>query len=513
MKQPAHIRPNQRQSPHIADGHPTGESHGSARALDRSLISGIAWTGAGKWGTQVLTWASTLIVARLLSPSDFGLVGMAMVYMGLVQLVNEFGLGSAIVQNRSLTSDQLSRLGGLSILLAGGFCLLSLLLARPVAGFFGEPAVQPAIMVLSITFLAGGLQLLPRSLLTRELQFRKLAFVEMTEAIGTMVVTLTLAILGFGFWSLIFGAVVGKIGGTALTVFWRRHTIRWPSEPHSLKQPLLFGTHMVVANLAFYVYSSADLVIIGRLFGNAALGAYGLAVTIATMPVEKVSALMGRVVLPVFATIQKDLPALRRYILRLTEATSLITFPAAIGIALVADYFVIGILGEPWTAAIVPLRLLALGAAFRSISPVMAHVLVAMGYPERNMRFSVTTALLMPLLFIAGARWGTAGVALVWMVGHPAIVTALFFRSVFRSVELSVASYLKALRPAASACFAMAVVLLALRWVLPASGRAIVDLAIHVSVGAGVYSGVAFVLHRDRLRDFLGYLRSTWKEA
>ncbi len=254
MKHSAHIRPNQRESERIADGHPTAASHESARALDRSLIGGIAWTGVAKWGTQVLTWVSTLIVMRLLSPGDFGLVAMAMVYMGLVQLVNELGLGIAIVQNRSLTSDQLSRLGGLSILLACGFCLLSLLLARLVAGFFGEPAIQPAIMVLSITFLADGLQLLPRSLLTRELQFRKLASVEMTEAIGATVVTLTLAILGFGFWSLILGTVVGKIGGTALAVFWRRHPIRWPSELRSLKQPLLFGNPVVVAHLAFYVY-------------------------------------------------------------------------------------------------------------------------------------------------------------------------------------------------------------------------------------------------------------------
>src|SRR4029077_4520265 len=181
-----------------------------ARDLDRSLIKGIAWTGAMRWGTQALSWASTLVVAHLLSPTDYGLVAMALVYLGLAQLINEFGLGTVIVMRRDLTESQIARLGGLSVLLGAGFVGVSALVAGLVARFFGEPIVRWLVIVSSATFLTGSLQVVPRALLAKDLDFRRLAWADATEGIVTTFATLTFALLGLHFWALVLGPIVGR---------------------------------------------------------------------------------------------------------------------------------------------------------------------------------------------------------------------------------------------------------------------------------------------------------------
>src|SRR5881396_4153660 len=176
--------------------------------LDRALLTGLAWTGSTKWVAQLVSWAATLMVARLITPTDYGLFAMAMVYAGFVQLVNELGLSLAIVQRRDLSGDQIAQLGGLAVLASVVIFVLSLGLAEPVAVFFGEPAVQGIIIALSLTFVMRGVQVVPRSLLARDLEFRRLAWLDAGEAMVWSSVTLTGAYFGLGYWALVWGTVV-----------------------------------------------------------------------------------------------------------------------------------------------------------------------------------------------------------------------------------------------------------------------------------------------------------------
>jgi Membrane protein involved in the export of O-antigen and teichoic acid len=352
--------------------------------LDRSLVYGIAWTGVFKWTTQVLTWLSTLIIARLLSPEDYGLAAMATVYIAFVQLVNEFGISAAVVQRRDLTKDQVAKLGGLSMILGIGFFLVSVALSTPVAAFFGEQAVQPIVLVLSTTFILSGIQVLPRSLLTREFCFQRLAWIDAAEAITATVVTLLLAIIGFGYWALVIGIVAGRLISTVGTVISYRHPIAWPVEFHTIAIPVTFGAHMVVTSIAWFIFRNADIMTIGQRLGKTALGAYMLGWSIASIPIDRIGEMITRVAPAVFAAVQHDPAALRRYLLRLTEVITLATFPVAAGLALLGDEFVLLFLGEAWRPAIEPLRLLALAAIFRSVVPVLNQVLVATGHSKRD---------------------------------------------------------------------------------------------------------------------------------
>ena len=477
------------------------------RELDRSLIRGIAWTGAMRWATQLLGWASTLIVARLLAPTDYGLVGMAMVYLGFIHLINEFGLGAVIVQRRDLAADQLARLAGFALLLGVGFVVVSALVSGAVAEFFGEPTVRWIIPVASLAFLTSALQVVPQGLLTRDLDFRRLAWADGAEAVLAALTTLALAALGIGYWALVLGPLAGRLTSTVLVNIWRPQPIAWPRRFGTISGAVTFGWHLVVSRLAWYLYSNADFTIVGRLLGKAALGAYTIGWTLASIPVDRITALVASVTPPVFSAVQHDPPALQRYLKNLTEALALITFPAAIGMALIADEFVPLVLGTQWRSAVAPLQLLALSAALRSVSPLLPQIIVSRGHAKGNMQLTLVTALVLPVLFYFGSRWGTAGVAAAWLVGHPLLVMPLYLSYALRLTGLPFPAYLRSLWPAASTTLAMAVAVWVVRLATPDPWHPGVKLAAHVVTGAVVYAAVLYGCHRPRVRALWTLLR------
>lgn len=459
---------------------------------------------------QTLRWGSTLLLARLLSPADYGLVGYATIYLGLVSLVNEMGLSAAIVQQRHLTRDQIARLGGVSVLLGVGFFLLSLLLAPVIAGFFEEPRVRLIVVVLSSAFIVRGLQVLPRAMMTRELAFRRLAWIDGIEAFALAGSTLALAIAGYGYWSLVWGSLLGTLTGTILAWWFRPHAIALPRRFATIRDAVSYGTHVAASRVSWYVYSNADFAIVGKMLGSVALGAYTFGWTIANIPVEKVSAVLSRVTSGVFASAQHDQAAIRRYLLTITEGLALVTFPISAGLALVAPEFVLVVLGDQWAPAIAPLAILVAYAGFRSITLLFGQVLVATGEARRNLHFSIIAAVVLPLLFWLGARWGTAGVAFGWIVGFPLVFLPFTMRYTFRVIGLTWPAYLKALWPALSATAVMVAAVLAVEMATPAgrdTSAMLVRLVAMVAAGVVSYGLVVMVAHVERLRTFRAFLR------
>ena len=475
--------------------------------LDRALVTGLAWTGGIKWVAQLVSWAATLIVARLITPTDYGLFAMAMVYAGFVQLVNEMGLSPAIVQYRELTSRQVGQLGGLALLAGVALFALSLGLSGAIAAFFGEPVVRWIIVALSLTFIVRALQVVPRSLLARDLEFRRLAWINAGEALVWGFTTLLGALLGLGFWALVLGAVVSSAAVTVVLSMLRPHHLSWPRDVRSIANAIHLGWYIVVSQLCWYVYSHADLTIVGRVLGKAPLGAYTKGWDIASVPTDRISTLVGQVTPAVFSAAQKDQVALRRYLLALTEGLALLTFPLSVGLALVADLFVITVLGEQWRAAIVPVRLLGLYGGFRAIFNTLPQMLVATGHAKENMRFNLFAAVAVPTALYIGSRWGTTGVALAWIVGYPLITIPTFFRHTLRILDLRPSAYLRALWPAATAAAGIAVAVLLLRAVIPPAWPAGLRLVMEVLGGAVGYVAVLLVAHGSRMRVVTARLR------
>jgi O-antigen/teichoic acid export membrane protein len=477
---------------------------------DRSLVSGVAWTGGVKLMAQLLTWVSTFVVARHLSHEDYGLVGYATMYMALVTLLSEFGIGSAVIVLRRLTRDQVAQINTLAVLFGVGGFVISCLMAVPLARFFNAPLLPPVIVAMSGAFIVSSFRTVPQSLLQRDMRFKRLAVFEAANAVVVALASVVLAVNGFGYWTLVAANLLGAALSTGMVLAQNRHPFAVPHLP-TLTEALNFSKQLIVGRLSFFWLSQSDNLLAGKFLGQGALGHYGFAYTLSMSVLEKTSGMVLRVTPALFARVQDDPPALRRYLLGLTQGISFVTFPLTIGMALVANDFVLAVLGEQWRPMVRPLQLLAAYAAVRSLLPLCSQLLVATRKgAKRDARQALLTAVVMPGAFFIGSHWGITGIAAAWVLVHPFFARRLM-NWALQKVNLTFRDYFRSWWPAASSAAIMAAAVVAADIALPASVPPVAVLATKIGVGAVAYVAAVFVLHRQRVLAFRQLYRSIRK--
>ena len=471
--------------------------------LDKSLVHGVAWTGGVKWLTQLLTWASTLIVARILTPADYGIVSMASAYLGLVTIASEFGIGTAVVTLRDLSKHQLAQLNTLAVALGASGVLVSAVVAIPLAHFFRTPALTAVVIVLSLAFLFTAFASVPSSLLRRDLRFKTLSIIDGIRAIVLAVGTVLFAMAGLRYWTLVLGGLLSAAVSMILTLVVQRCNFQRPRW-ESLRHAVTISGHILVNRTSWYAYSNSDFVVAGRFLGQADLGAYTLGWTLANTPIQQITSLIATVTSSLLAAVQSEYTMVRRYFLNLTEGLALITFPLTIGLALVSTEFVGAVLGAKWSAVASPLRLLAVYASVRSVTPLLSHVLTVMGETRFGMELSLISVFAYPTAFYVGSHWGITGIAAAWIVVDP-VLNLPVYRRVFQKLHLTTAQYLEALRPPLTGCILMTLALLLAKPFLPPSWPLMLKFALQVIGGGIVYCAALLTFHFARLRAL--YLR------
>jgi len=468
------------------------------RRLDRSLVSGIAWTVAFRWIAQVISWVATLYVARILVPGDYGLVAMATVPIGFARLVEDMGLDAIIIQDRKLSSEQLASLAGsmlgLGVLLTGVF----LALAQAIASYFREPAVAAIVAALSVTFIFDAMQVLPRALLQRDLRFRTLAWLHGLQVTVAAVVVAGAATLKLGHWALVLNSLISSAVITATLYTLRPFQVGWPRKLGQIAGSLMSGWRMLVSRGAWYGYSSLDSALIGRVLGKDALGIFGFAMTFASLPVTEVSSMVSKVVPGVFSSVQENPRLLRRYFLLLTEAVSYITLPMSVGLALTAEDFVLLALGPKWVDVILPLQILCLYMAFNACQMLISHVLLWTGHFRANMWLNILTLVVLPVGFYVGLHWGVAGVAWAWAIGFPITVLPVAYLMV-QILDVRARDFADALKPAVVGCVVMALAVLLTHQLLPATWSHGLRLIVQASAGAVLYAAALLTLYWARV--------------
>lgn len=475
------------------------------KPADRTMLRAVAWTGAGKWATQLLTWVSTIVVARILAPSDYGLIGMATIYLGLIALISEFGLGQAVITLREMSARQIAQLNSLSIAAGGVLFAISCAAASPLGRFFHSPKLPPVVAWMSLSFLISGAQVVPDALLQSDLRFKLLASFDTVRVLVQSLTTVTLAWLGSGYWSLAFGSLAGATIAAVMAVIARPHPLarpRWEEIKHALR----FSGDVLGSRVAWYAYANSDFLVAGRVLGQAPLGAYTIAWTIASTPVEKITNMVSRVSPAFFSAVQDDKPRLRRWLLGITDGLTLLTFPACIGMALVADQFVLVVLGHKWTAAVLPLRLLAICAALRAITTVFPNMLFAMRHSRFVMYNTLIATVAFPLAFYYSSRWGTGGIAATWIILYP-LITAPFVWRTLVAIDLSGWTYLRSMVPALRASLVMIIAVIGVRSITPSTWPMTAQFAISIIAGLLSYLAVLFIAERRRIGDVFRLLR------
>jgi PST family polysaccharide transporter len=473
--------------------------------LDRQVAGGVVWTATAKWATQLLTWGSVLVAARMLSPADFGLMEMAGIVTLVAMVLADFGIGAAVVQMRELEKSRIAQVNTVSILLGVIAVLLGAAVAPLLAWFYRAPALTLLVSVNSLGFLITSLQVVPNALLQRDLDYRRLSLAEAAHAAVQASATVICAVAGMGYWTFVVAAFSGRGIATLLAWYWRPAGFALPRW-REIGAPLRFGSQVAVTNIMSTLFVMMDTIVVGRVLGESRLGQYRIAINLGGAPAEKVGQLIMRVTGPLFARVQADVVLMRRYFFYVTEVLALVMFPLSIGLALTAEEVIRVILGARWEEAIEPMRWLALYTAVRSLQTIANQALISLRETRFLMALSISNLVVMTAAFVVAAPHGLGMVAAAWLVAAPLTALPSLLR-VFHRMEFSPGHYLRALGSAAAATLAMAVAVFGVRDYIPWAGTSWWKLAAEVGVGAAVYAAVLFGVFRSRVALYFQFFR------
>lgn len=467
--------------------------------IERQAAEGLKWGSIAKLLGQAVSWAVTLAVFRLLTPADYGLMALSMVLVSIVAGVAEFGLGSSLVQMPTLERGDMARVAGALVALNIG-CGLVMALGAPVyAGLLGEVHLTPILQVLSLQFVLTAIESVPLSLAQRRMDFKRLAGIELAAMLLGSLLTLLLAWLGMGVWSLVIGNLSGATLRTILYVALGGFV--WPSFRFAGIGPhIRFGGAVTISRLLWQVTYQADMLIAGRLFTREAVGFYSVSMHLATLPMTKVMGIINQVAFPAVARLQDEIPRLRQRLLDSLRMLALAAIPGMWGMSCIAPEFVDAVLGDQWHEAILPLQLVSFVAPLRMLSAILSTALTGIGRADLEMVNTLVSAIVLPLAFFIGAQWGVQGLAFSWVIAIP-IVFALNFPRTLRPLGFDVGALVTATRGPIVAGVAMYAAVTLARMAL-VDAEKLVRLPVLVAVGAVTYLAVV------RLTD-----RTIWSDA
>lgn len=380
--------------------------------LGARALRSAAWRGVANVMAPLIRLGVLAVLARRLPPSAFGVVAMSAVVIGSAATLAEFGLGSAVIQRPRLTSGQLRWVFRVNLALSVLLWIICLAASPWVGKFFHEPMAGPVLAVSAAVLPLSAIAFVPRALLVRRLEFRKLVTCELAGAVGNAVTAIAMALSGQGVWSLVAGALVGAaVTSASLMALSPWRPTGAAGRPQAAAGLLQFGMTVAGLSLLNYWAYSVDNLVVGRTLGAAALGVYAMAFTLAIMPVGQLSGLASSVAFPSFSAIQEDRERLTGAYLRCLRWSAALTFPfCALMIALSPQVIAV-FLGAKWAAAALPLRLLLVVAAARSLYTFTGAVLRAVGKPQIELLLQAMLFAGVAAAALIGSRGGIVGVA------------------------------------------------------------------------------------------------------
>jgi teichuronic acid exporter len=448
----------------------------------------------------------TLLVIRILSPDDYGLMAIAQVFINVMAGFANVGLGDALVQQQHTPKPVVASAFGVMILISVGLTVLLSLAAYPISVWYHDPRLALLIQVASLGFILNALMTLPRVYLTKNLLIRPMFILELSSGLVGSITVIVLAYAGNGVWALMLGSLTGSvvklIGFAILTAEY----YVWPTLNFKLVRPLWsYGAFRTLDYVTWVVFTSADTFILGKWLGPAELGLYTVALNFAGMPLSKIAPIINSVAFPAFAMMQQQPSDARFYAMKAMRMMSIFTVPVFFGISAIAPEIVSLVFGPKWTAAEPILAILSLAMTFRAILLVIPNFLQGIGNARAGFWCTATGALLFPPAFMIGCHWGVLGVCYAWLLGYPvmfAINALLASRHGGLDFKVTLTLPLKPMTAGAAMLVAIAIT----RAFLPHKASEIFQLTIFILVGAATYGAVIILAFRPLALEILSLL-------
>jgi PST family polysaccharide transporter len=465
-----------------------------APPLRTSVLRGLGWLSGAQGARQALQIGLRVLLVRLLSPDDFGLLAMVTVVSGFLLMFNDLGFGPALVRKECVTEEELSTIFWVTVATGIVLALATAALGLPLARFYRQPELIGLCVGLAPGSLATPLGTVPNALLQRRMAFRSLALIDVLGIAAGGVAAVALAALGYGVWALVWQTNVYALAVLLVTGAGARWLPRRCFHPAASANLWRFSSRFTAANVLNYWLRNLDNLLVGAFLGRAALGFYSQAYQMMLYPVQNIAALTGRVMFPALASVQADHARFRRVYLQALHGIAALAFPLMLGGMVLAPDLYAVLFGPRWERSVPLFQILCVIGLIQAIGTTIGWIYLTTGRTDLQLRWTLIAAAVVFPGFLLGLRWGgleglTIGYAVAsGLLFVPSLVVA------YRLIHLALINVARRLAPLLMAAIGMAASVAALRWSLPATAGPLARLLLGIALGGAAYPALLQVL-------------------
>lgn len=465
----------------------------------------LAWRYGSQIVAQIITWGSTLLVVRLLDPSDYGLFAMSQVVLAALAFLNGWGFANSLIQQETIGKRDIGQAFALLLALNFGLAAIQFLIAPYAALYYREPLIEDMLHIQALLFLTTPFIALPSALLSRELSFRSQAIANIIASVTGAITALAMAWYGYGVWALVWAPIVAfTVRAIGVTI------AAWP-----LTMPVFdfkgagamvsYGGAMTLCQMLWIVQSQSDIFIAGRIFEPYELGLYAEALFLTLIVTGRFLPPLNEVAFPAYSELHKAGLSLAPYFLRSVRTVAILTAPIHIGLALTAPEAIATLFGAKWLPMAPIVSGLALIMPLRSLEIICAPATNATGRARIDVYASIVGAVVFATGFYVGVEYGAMGLVHAWWVAAP-LLLAFTLALTLPIAGVGAFAWVKAIWPAIVGCTAMAMVVLALKMVLP-DWPAPLRLAAMAATGGLTYAVVIWLGWRSTVYESWAMIR------
>jgi PST family polysaccharide transporter len=473
------------------------DSESSVRQLTRKTVRAAAWNYASFGLSKLSVMVTITVLARLLGPNEFGVVGYATLAIAYLSVLQDLGLSQALIQRRVDIEEASDSVFTSNLLVGMALTLIIYFTAPFVAVFFHEPRVELLIQVLGVSFTIEALGSAHLALLRRELNFRRKMIPDLGRTLVKGVVSIGLALLGYGVWSLVIGQLAGVAASVALA--WMSYP--WRPRLHIntaiIRSMFSFSVPLIAVDILYAIGSNLDYTLIGRMLGDTALGLYTMAYKIPELAISSICFMVAQVLFPAYSSVQHDMRLLTKGFLATIRYLQVVITPIALTIIILADPLVRGMLGSEWVEAIPLFRLIAVACLIRSIGSNVGDVYKAVGRTSILWKLGIFNTAVLAVCLVIGIRYGLTGVAIAHIVAALQQMSLRLYIAT-RVLDVTLRDIWLEIRPSVNAGVALCLAALPV-YVLTGDLNPSVRLLLVGTVAGSAYMGALWLVERNTL--------------
>jgi len=449
--------------------------------LKQKTVSGLTWSFVDNISTHGITFIVGIILARLLTPEEFGLIGMITIFIALSTSFINSGFSAALIRKNDCTDKDYSTVFYFNLLVGVLFYWILFFSSPAISRFFNEPKLIRLVQVLAVVLIIDSLTIIQRTILTKRINFKLQTKVSVIASIISGLIGIIMAFRGFGVWSLVARQISRQAINSFLLWFWNRWKPLLVFSVSSFKELFSFGSRLLVSGLIDTIYRNIYYLVIGKYFSAAELGFYTRADSFKRLPSQNLNAIIGRVSYPVLSSIQDDIPRLKKNYQKLIRTTILITFVLMMGMAAVAKPMILALIGEKWLPSVVYLQMLCFVGMFYPLHALNLNMLQVQGRSDLFLKLEIIKKILAVPIIIIGILWGIKVMIAGMMVNT---IIAYYLNSYWsgRMISYSFKQQVKDIFPSFILAASVSILVFGLGYILPFTSW--IKLIIQVLAGA-----------------------------